>query len=193
MTGGPAIAVEGLVKRYGARTVVDGVSFDVAAGELVALLGPNGAGKTTTVETIEGYRRPDGGRVRLLGDDPIAGGPGLRARVGLMLQDGGFDPRSRASETVREFAAYHAEGRDPDEVVDLLGLRTVAGSAYRRLSGGERRRLALAVALVGRPEVLLLDDAAHRQNAGADRLHLGVELLRSVVAHGFSAISRSGR
>jgi ABC-2 type transport system ATP-binding protein len=108
VTGGPAIAVEGLVKRYGARTVVDGVSLEVRAGELVALLGPNGAGKTTTVETIEGYRRPDGGRVRVLGVDPVAGGPAVRARVGLMLQDGGFDPRSRPLETIREFAAYHA-------------------------------------------------------------------------------------
>ena len=158
MTGGPAIAVEGLVKRYGARTVVDGVSLQVRAGELVALLGPNGAGKTTTVETIEGYRRPDGGRVSVLGEDPVAGGPAVRARVGLMLQDGGFDLRSRPRETVREFAAYHAEPRDPDEVVDLVGLRAVAGTPYRRLSGGERQRLSLAVALVGRPEVLVLDE-----------------------------------
>ena len=108
MTDGPAIAVEGLVKRYGARTVVDGVSLEVAPGELVALLGPNGAGKTTTVETVEGYRRPDGGRVRILGQDPLDGSAALRARVGLMLQDGGFDPRSRPNETLREFAAYHA-------------------------------------------------------------------------------------
>jgi ABC-2 type transport system ATP-binding protein len=158
VTGGPAIAVEGLVKRYGARTVVDGVSLEVEAGELVALLGPNGAGKTTTVETIEGYRVPDGGRVRVLGEDPVAGGPSLRARVGLMLQDGGFDPRSRPGETVREFAAYHADPRDPNEVVDLVGLRAVTGTPYRRLSGGERRRLSLAVALVGRPEVLVLDE-----------------------------------
>jgi ABC-2 type transport system ATP-binding protein len=158
VTGGPAIAVEGLVKRYGARTVVDGVSLEVRAGELVALLGPNGAGKTTTVETIEGYRRPDGGRVRVLGVDPVAGGPAVRARVGLMLQDGGFDPRSRPLETIREFAAYHAEPRDADEVVDLVGLRAVAGTPYRRLSGGERQRLSLAVALVGRPDVLVLDE-----------------------------------
>jgi ABC-2 type transport system ATP-binding protein len=158
VTGGPAISVEGLVKRYGARTVVDGVSLDVRAGELVALLGPNGAGKTTTVETIEGYRRPDGGRVRVLGEDPVTGGPAARARVGLMLQDGGFDPRARPRETIREFAAYHAEPRDPDEVIDLVGLREVAGTPYRRLSGGERQRLSLAVALVGRPDVLLLDE-----------------------------------
>ena len=158
MTGGPAIAVEGLVKRYGARTVVDGVSLEVAAGELVALLGPNGAGKTTTVETVEGYRRPDGGRVRVLGEDPASGGPALRARVGLMLQDGGFDPRSRPRETVGEFARYHADHRDPDELLEIVGLQAAAATPYRRLSGGERQRLSLAVALVGRPEVLLLDE-----------------------------------
>ena len=158
MTGGPAIAVEGLVKRYGARTVVDGVSLQVGAGELVALLGPNGAGKTTTVETVEGYRRPDGGAVRVLGVDPLAGGRALRARVGLMLQGGGFDPRSRTRETLAEFAGYHEGPRDPDELLALLGLANVARTPYRRLSGGERQRLSLAVALVGRPEVLLLDE-----------------------------------
>jgi ABC-2 type transport system ATP-binding protein len=158
VTDGPAIAVEGLVKRYGPRTVVDGVSLEVAPGELVALLGPNGAGKTTTVETVEGYRRPNGGRVRILGQDPIDGGAALRARIGLMLQDGGFDPRSRPNETLREFAGYHSGARDPDELVDLLGLRAVAGTPYRRLSGGERQRLSLAVALVGRPEALVLDE-----------------------------------
>ena len=158
MTAAPAIVVEGLVKRYGTRSVVDGVSLQVAAGELVALLGPNGAGKTTTVETIEGYRRPDGGAVRVLGVDPLAGGRALRARVGLMLQGGGFDPRSRTRETLAEFAGYHEDPRDPGELLDLLGLATVARTPYRRLSGGERQRLSLAVALVGRPEVLLLDE-----------------------------------
>jgi ABC-2 type transport system ATP-binding protein len=158
VTGGPAIAVEGLVKRYGARTVVAGVSIEVASGELVALLGPNGAGKTTTVETIEGYRRPDGGRVRVLGEDPVDGGRALRARIGLMLQAGGFDPRARPRETLIEFAGYHDGARDTDELLRLLGLTTVAGAPYRRLSGGERQRLSLAVALVGRPEVLVLDE-----------------------------------
>jgi ABC-2 type transport system ATP-binding protein len=157
-TAVPAIAVEGLVKRYGSRAVVDGVSLDVHPGELVALLGPNGAGKTTTVEIIEGYRTADAGSVRVLGVDPGTGGRALRSRVGLMLQAGGFDMRTRPLETIRQYARFHAEPRDPDELLDRVGLRTVARTPYRRLSGGERQRLGLAVALVGRPEVLILDE-----------------------------------
>jgi ABC-2 type transport system ATP-binding protein len=154
----PAIVVEGLFKRYDARTVVDGLSLAVHHGEIAALLGPNGAGKTTTVETIEGYRRPDEGTVRVLGADPFFGDRAFRSRVGLMLQSGGFDIRARPLETLRQYAAFHADPRDPDDLLDLVGLRAVAATPYRRLSGGERQRLALAVALVGRPEVVLLDE-----------------------------------
>jgi ABC-2 type transport system ATP-binding protein len=156
--GLPAITVERLTKRYGERTVIDGVSMEVRAGEILALLGPNGAGKTTTVEIIEGYRRADAGAVRVLGGDPWRAGRAHRARVGLMLQSGGFDMRARPAETLREFAAYHADALDPEGLIDDLGLREVAATPYRRLSGGERQRLALAVALVGRPEVLILDE-----------------------------------
>ncbi len=156
--GEPAIRARGLVKRYAGRSVVDGIDLHVHAGELVALLGPNGAGKTTTVELIEGYRRPDGGSVRVLGADPWGADRGHRARVGLMLQDGGFDIRARPAETIRQYAAFHADPRDPDELLDLVGLRTVAATPYRRLSGGERQRLSLGVALVGRPDVLVLDE-----------------------------------
>ncbi len=152
------IAVERLVKRYGDRTVVDDVSFTVAAGEVVALLGPNGAGKTTTIEIIEGYRPADAGTVRVLGEDPARADRALRGRVGLMLQDGGFDMRARPRETLRQYAAFHAEPVDPEAILDRVGLGTVASTPYRRLSGGERQRLALAVALVGRPEVLILDE-----------------------------------
>ena len=157
----PAIAVDGLIKRYDGRAVVDGVSFRVDRGEILALLGPNGAGKTTTVEIIEGYRRADGGTVRVLGRDPATGGHGgreLRARVGSMLQSGGFDMRARPLETLRQYAAFHAEPRDPEAVLDVVGLGRVVRTPYRRLSGGERQRLAFGVALIGRPEVLVLDE-----------------------------------
>jgi ABC-2 type transport system ATP-binding protein len=152
------VRIAGLVKRYGGRPVVDGVSFDVAAGEVVALLGPNGAGKTTTVEIVEGYRHADGGSVRVLGTDPARGGRDLRARVGLMLQGGGIDPRARARETLVQYGRFHADPRAADELIDLVGLAPVASTPYRRLSGGERQRLSLALALVGRPEVLVLDE-----------------------------------
>ena len=156
--GEAAIQVSGLVKRYGTRTILDGVDLAVRPGEVVALLGPNGAGKTTIVEIIEGYRTGDAGTVRVLGMDPVRGGRTLRARVGLMLQDGGFDIRARPLETIRQYAAFHADPQDPDAMLDLVGLRSVAQTPYRRLSGGERQRLALAVALVGRPEVAVLDE-----------------------------------
>ena len=153
-----AIEVRGLVKRYGERTVIDGIDLEVGAGELVALLGPNGAGKTTTIEIVEGYRRADGGSVRVLATDPATGGPALRARVGLMLQGGGLDPRSSPRDVLRLYAAFHAGGRDPESLLDEVGLTSVAETRVRRLSGGERQRLALALALVGDPEVLLLDE-----------------------------------
>jgi len=156
--GDPAVVVDGLVKRYGDRTVLDGVSLAVGAGEVVALLGPNGAGKTTTVEIVEGYRRADGGVTRILGIDPAVGGRALRARVGLMLQGGGIDPRAQPRETLRQYGRFHADPRDADQLLDLVGLNAVAATSYRRLSGGERQRLGLALALVGRPEVLILDE-----------------------------------
>lgn len=156
--GDPPVVVDGLVKRYGERAVLDGASLTVRAGELVALLGPNGAGKTTLVEIVEGYRRADGGRVRVLDTDPATGGRELRARVGLMLQGGGIDPRAQPRETLRQYGRFHAEPRDADELLDLVGLGAVARTRYRRLSGGERQRLGLALALVGRPEVVLLDE-----------------------------------
>ncbi len=152
------VSVDGLAKRYDERTVVEDVSLTVAPGEIVAILGPNGAGKTTTVEVIEGYRAADAGTVRVLGEDPSRGGRTLRARVGLMLQSGGIDLRARPRETIEQYARFHADPRDPAELVDLLGLRSVATTPFRRLSGGERQRLGLALALVGRPEVLILDE-----------------------------------
>jgi len=166
----PAVVVDGLVKRYGDRTVVDGVSLRVHPGEIVALLGPNGAGKTTTVEVIEGYRRADGGTVRVLGADPWRAGPELRARVGLMLQGGGLDPRSNAREALRILASLHAPARDPEELLRLVGLEAVARTRVRRLSGGERQRLSLALALVGDPEVVVLDEPTAGMDPQARRL-----------------------
>ncbi len=154
----PAIGVVRLGKRYGHRAVLDGVTFEVRAGEIVALIGPNGAGKTTTVEIVEGYRRGDRGTVRVLGEDPAHGGAALRARVGLMLQGGGMDPRARPLELLRLYARLHADPRDPAEVLDTVGLRAVAGTPARRLSGGERQRLGLGLAILGRPEVAILDE-----------------------------------
>lgn len=165
----PAIHVEGVVKRYGDRTVLDGVTLSVRAGEVVALLGPNGAGKTTTIEIVEGYRTADSGHVSVLGQDPALGGPAHRARVGHMLQSGGLDPRARPLELIRLYRALHRDGRDPDELVDLVRLRSVASTPFRRLSGGERQRLALALALVGTPEVLILDEPTAGMDPEAKR------------------------
>jgi len=139
--------------------VVDGLTFSVSRGEVFTLLGPNGAGKTTTVEIVEGYRTADGGSVRVLGTDPGTGGPNLKARIGLMLQGGGgIYPQARPDEILRLYASFHVGGRDTQKLIDLAGLRTSARTPYRRLSGGEKQRLALAVALVGDPEVLILDE-----------------------------------
>ena len=152
------IEVDGLVKRYGPLTAVDGLDLRVERGETLALLGPNGAGKTTTVECLEGYRRPDGGRVRVLGLDPVADARELAPRVGVMLQEGGLYPHVRPAEMLHTFAAFHDDPEDPDALLASLGLDEVRDTRYRALSGGEKQRLALALALVGRPEVLFLDE-----------------------------------
>ncbi|TAL12439.1 MAG: ABC transporter ATP-binding protein [Chloroflexota bacterium] len=161
MTADPrdaAFELVDVVKRYGPRIVLAGLTVAIRPGEFVALLGPNGVGKTTLVEMLEGYRVPDAGTVRVLGQDPRGGGPELRARVGVMLQDGGLDPRTTPRDILRLFAALHAEPHDPATLLDRVGLAAVAGTRVRRLSGGERQRLALAVALVGDPEVMILDE-----------------------------------
>ena len=157
---GAAIEVDGLTKSYGGRAVLRDLSFRVARGETFALLGPNGAGKTTTVEIIEGYRRADGGTVRVLGVDPARAGRVHRARVGLMLQGGGgVDPRMTPREVLRLHGRFHAAPRDADELLALVGLTGAAArTRFRRLSGGERQRLGLALALVGRPELVALDE-----------------------------------
>jgi ABC-2 type transport system ATP-binding protein len=180
---GPAVAVDGLAMRYRERTVLDGVSLTVDAGEVVALVGPNGAGKTTTVETIEGYRRAQAGRVTVLGADPWTADRAHRARVGLMLQDGGLDLRARPAESLRQYARFHADPLDPARLLDELGLRAVEATPYRRLSGGERQRLGFALALVGRPELLVLDEPTAGMDAEARALvrgRIGAERERGV-------------
>ncbi len=153
-----AVDVSGLVVRYGELTAVDGISFSATEGEVVALLGPNGAGKTTTIETLEGYRAPTEGAVRVLGLDPIRDHPRLTPRIGVMLQRGGVYPGIRAGEVVRLFAAYYDDPADPDELLARVGLERQRSTTWRHLSGGEQQRLSLALALVGRPEVAFLDE-----------------------------------
>ncbi len=154
----PAVEVNGLVKRYGARTAVDGLDLVAAAGQVTAVLGPNGAGKTTTVETCEGLRRADGGSVRVLGLDPVRDARALRPLVGVMLQDGGLPNTQRAGDVLAHVARMYADPVDTGRLSERLGLEAFARTSVRRLSGGERQRLALAVALVGRPRLVFLDE-----------------------------------
>ncbi|HET9457221.1 MAG TPA: ABC transporter ATP-binding protein [Candidatus Limnocylindrales bacterium] len=159
VTASAAVEIEDLHKRYGDRDVLGGISLRIAAGETFALIGPNGAGKTTTVEILEGYRRADAGRVRVLGVDPAGGSRDHRARVGLMLQGGGgIDPRMAAGEVLALHARLHAAPRDPGELLERVGLTDARSTRFRRLSGGERQRLGVALALVGRPELVILDE-----------------------------------
>src|SRR4051794_36712137 len=153
-----AVVVRGLVRSYGAVRAVDGLDLTAARGQVTAVLGPNGAGKTTTVECCEGLRRPDAGTVRVLGTDPLHAGPEHRARVGVMLQDGGLPTGGRAGELVRHVARLHAHPVDPAGLGARLGLDAFAGTSVRRPSGGQKQRVALACALVGRPDVLFLDE-----------------------------------
>ncbi|WP_298322606.1 ABC transporter ATP-binding protein [Haloactinopolyspora sp.] len=159
MNVSPAVDIDGLVKRYGHTTAVDGLSVRFPAGAVTAVLGPNGAGKTTTVEICEGLRRADSGRVRVLGRDPLRDGAVLRPRVGVMLQEGaGFYPGARAIDMLTHLARLHRTPLDADQLIERLGLRQSAGTPLRRLSGGQRQRVALAAALIGRPELVFLDE-----------------------------------
>jgi ABC-2 type transport system ATP-binding protein len=154
----PAIRVEGLVRRYGDRAVVDGLSFEVRPGEVFALLGPNGAGKTTTVEILEGYRQPSAGTVRVLGLDPIRNAAALKPRIGVMLQEGGVAPQMRPLEALELFARFYARPADPHTLLRRVDLEDAVRTRFRQLSGGQKQRLSLALALVGRPELVFLDE-----------------------------------
>jgi len=172
----PAVEVRDLVVRYGPLVAVDRVSFVARAGEVTALLGPNGAGKTTTVEAVEGYRRVDAGEVRVLGLDPRREHPAVIPRLGVMLQQGGVYTGIRPVEVLHLFAAYYDDPADPDELLARVGLDDRRRTAWRHLSGGERQRLSLALALVGRPEVVVLDEPT----AGIDPT--GRLVVREVIA-----------
>ena len=155
---GPAVEIDGLVMRYGDKVAVDGLSLRVERGTVTAVLGPNGAGKTTTLETCEGYRRPQAGTVRVLGLDPHAERRELLPRIGVMLQSGGAWSGVRAMEMLDHVAALHAHPLDTGMLSDRLGLAGCGRTPYRRLSGGQQQRLGLAMALVGRPELVFVDE-----------------------------------
>jgi len=152
------IVVDKLSKIYSSRRVVDQLQFTVHRGEVFALLGPNGAGKTTTVETLEGYRTPDEGSVRVLGLDPIRDAKALKPQIGAMLQQDGLYPGLRVREVLRLFSGYYEHAQNIDHLLERVGLSAAARTQCRRLSGGQKRRLALAVALVGNPTLVFLDE-----------------------------------
>ncbi|MGI5351588.1 ABC transporter ATP-binding protein [Streptomyces sp. CA-250714] len=186
MRSSAAVEVAGLVKRYGSRTAVDGLDLTVARGTVTAFLGPNGAGKTTTIETCEGYRRPDSGTVRVLGLDPATQGAALRPRIGVMLQSGGIYPTARVEETLRHMATLHAHPLDVTALIERLGLGGCGRTPYRRLSGGQQQRLALALALVGRPELVFLDEPTAGLDPQARRATW--DLVRDLRADGVTVV-----
>ncbi len=153
-----AIVVENFTKSYGSNRVVDQLHFTIHRGEIFALLGPNGAGKTTTIETLEGYRTPDQGRVRVLGFDPIHESMKLKPQIGVMLQQDGLYPGLTAREVLQLFAGYYRHPQNIDSLLDRVGLGTAGKTRCRRLSGGQKRRLALALALIGNPRLVFLDE-----------------------------------
>jgi ABC-2 type transport system ATP-binding protein len=159
MTEDPVIRVRGLRKSYGTTVAVDGIDLDIFHGEVVALLGPNGAGKTTTVEILEGYRHRDGGTVAVLGEDPQHGGRNRqwRARIGIVLQLVG-ELELTVAEIIGQYAGFYPRPRDPADVIELVGLHGLEGRRAQTLSGGQRRRLDVALGIVGQPELLFLDE-----------------------------------
>jgi ABC-2 type transport system ATP-binding protein len=186
VTQAPAVEVDRLVKRYRDATAVAGLSLCAYRGEVTAILGPNGAGKTTTIETCEGYRRADSGTVRVLGLDPVSDARELRARVGVMLQSGGVPTTARAAEYLRVQASFYARPLDPAAVLSVLGLTSSARTPYKQLSGGQQQRLGLAAAVIGRPELVFLDEPT----AGLDpqARHATWELIEGLRAAGTAVI-----
>ncbi|KAB8183780.1 ABC transporter ATP-binding protein [Microbispora catharanthi] len=153
-----AVRVRGLAKRYGDVQAVGGIDLDIQAGEVFAILGPNGAGKSTTVEILEGYRRRDAGEVSVLGTDPGRPTREWRSRIGVVLQTANDVAEATVRETIRHFAGYYPNPADPDEVIERVGLTDKAGKRIRQLSGGQRRRMDVALGVIGNPELLFLDE-----------------------------------
>jgi ABC-2 type transport system ATP-binding protein len=182
----PAVEIGSLVKRYRDVTAVAGLSLRAERGQVTAILGPNGAGKTTTIETCEGYRKADDGIVRVLGLDPVADARELRSRVGVMLQSGGVPTAARALEYLRVMASFYARPLDPAALLATLGLTGSARTPYKQLSGGQQQRLGLAAAVVGRPDLVFLDEPT----AGLDpqARHATWELIEGLRAGGTSVI-----
>ena len=154
----PVIEVRNLRKVYGSVVAVDGVSFEVAEGEIFGMVGPNGAGKTTTIECIEGLRRPDDGSVRLLGLDPLAEREAIAQRIGVQLQESTLPPRLRAGEALTLFGSFYQRQADAEELLELLGLAEKRATAFSKLSGGQKQRLFIALALINQPEVVFFDE-----------------------------------
>ena len=186
MSDAPAVEISGLVKNYGRTTAVAGLSMRAERGQVTAVLGPNGAGKTTTIEVCEGYRRADSGTVRVLGLDPVRDAKRLRPRIGVMLQSGGIPTTARAADYLHVLARFYAHPIEPGVLLDRLGLAGSARTPFRRLSGGQQQRLSLAAAIIGRPELVFLDEPT----AGLDpqARHATWDLVENLKAAGGTVI-----
>jgi ABC-2 type transport system ATP-binding protein len=181
-----AVAIDGLVMRYGEKVAVDGLSLEVARGSITAVLGPNGAGKTTTLETCKGFRKPHAGTVRVLGLDPVSQRRDLLPRIGVMLQSGGAWSGVRAEEMLSHIASLHAHPLPVEMLVERLGLEDCGRTPYRRLSGGQQQRLGLAMAVVGRPELVFVDEPTAGMDPAARRTTW--ELLQELRADGVTIV-----
>ena len=182
----PVVQVRNLQKSYGNVTAVRDVTFSVAAGETFALLGPNGAGKSTTIEILEGYRDRSGGEVSVLGVDPHRGGLDWKARLGIVLQSSGESGNITVTEQLRHFAGFYPHPRNVDDVIDAAGLREKATTRISKLSGGQRRRVDVALGIIGRPELLFLDEPT--TGFDPEARHQFWDLIRSLKAEGTTIV-----
>ena len=181
-----ALVLDNVIKTYGDVNAVNGLSFRAKYGEILCLLGPNGAGKTTTIEMCEGFKKPTSGHIEVLGLDPARNPDAVRSRIGIMLQGGGSYSGIKVKEMLKLSASYNENPLDPEWLLDTLGLRGVAKNSYRRLSGGQQQRLSLALAIIGRPELVFLDEPTAGMDAQS-RLAIW-DLIRSLRADGVTVI-----